>query len=92
MAVRITADRRLPWWRGGILAASALTAVGCSARCPQLEGGGDGRVDARPQVSVGAVPGQGDGVALGQDHRVVGVIEDELPVREDVVELCPSRS
>jgi hypothetical protein len=28
-------------------------------------------------------------VALGQDHALVGVIQDELPVREDLIELIP---
>ncbi len=62
---------------------------GLAPRCPQFEGGGDGRVDARAQAGVGAVPGDRDGVALSQDHRIRGVVEDELPLGEDVIELTP---
>jgi hypothetical protein len=58
---------------------------GLAARCPQVEGRGDGRVDAQAEAGVGAVPGEGDGVALGQDRVVAGVVQDELPVGEDVI-------
>jgi hypothetical protein len=59
------------------------------ARSAQFKGGGHGRIDPRPQTGVGAVPGQGDGVALGQDQLLVGVVEHELPLGEDVEQLRP---
>ena len=62
---------------------------GLAPRGPQLEAGGDGRVDAWPEAGVGAVPGERDGVALGQNQVLAGVVEDELPLGEDVVELSP---
>jgi hypothetical protein len=63
--------------------------VGLPGAGPQLERGGQGHVDARPEVLVGAVPGQRYGVAFGQHHLVTGVVEDELPLGEDVVQLRP---
>lgn len=59
------------------------------ARGAQFKGRGEGRVDAGPEVGVGAVPGRGDRVALGQDQLLTGVVEHELPVGEEVVQLRP---
>ena len=59
------------------------------AHCLQFEGGGNGRINAGPQPGVGAVPRHGDGMPLGQDRLIAGIVEDELPVREDLVELIP---
>jgi len=56
---------------------------------PQGEGPGDGRVDAGPEAVVGAVPGQRNRVALGQDQFLVRVVQHELPLGEGVVELSP---
>jgi hypothetical protein len=58
----------------------------------QLKAGRDGRVDARSQAGIGTVPGDRNGVALGQDLTGIGVTEEELPLGEDLVELSPSSS
>ena len=42
-----------------------------------------------PGPSPGSVPSQATGMALGQDRLVLGVVQDELPLREDVVQLVP---
>ena len=59
--------------------------AGLAAGCAQLKAGRDGRIDARSQVSIGTVPGDRDGMALGQDFTIPGVAEEELPLGKDVV-------
>jgi hypothetical protein len=60
-----------------------------AAGCVELKAGRDGRVDARSQAGIGTVPGDRNGMALGQNVTAAGIAKQELPLGEDLVELTP---
>jgi hypothetical protein len=53
---------------------------GLATGCSQLKAGRDGRVDAGSQAAIRTVPGNRDGMALGQDFIIAGAAKKELPL------------